>query len=256
MNRIIVIFCVTSMLLLSCSQKTEKVTSIAQIDGKRIGILTGSAGDLAARSAFPNSRFFDMLSAADAALALKTGKIDVFVFNKSVLMKIVARNPDLWILNQSVSKIELAIAVNKENTHLRSQLNEVLSALQQEGILLALKNKWVETSYDHAPEIPTVENDFANGTLRMGTCALAEPFTFQSEGKNTGFDIELAMVVGARLHKKIDIVDMKFDGLIPALQSGKIDLAISNFNVTDERKNAIGFSDPYISNDISVLVKK
>ena len=49
---------------------------------------------------------------------------------------------------------------------------------------------------------------------------------------------------------------MNFEALIPALQSGKIDFALSNFNVTDERKKLINFSAPYITNDISVLVRR
>lgn len=49
---------------------------------------------------------------------------------------------------------------------------------------------------------------------------------------------------------------MNFEALIPALNSGKIDVALANFNVTEERKKLINFSDAYISNDISVLVRK
>jgi len=49
-------------------------------------------------------------------------------------------------------------------------------------------------------------------------------------------------------------VDYNFEALIPALQSKKIDLAISNFNVTEERKKLIRYSRPYLGNDISALV--
>ncbi len=63
-------------------------------------------------------------------------------------------------------------------------------------------------------------------------------------------------MIGERLGKKIEIVDMNFEALIPALQSGKIDFALSNFNVTEERKKLINFSLPYIENDISALVRR
>jgi len=56
--------------------------------------------------------------------------------------------------------------------------------------------------------------------------------------------------------KKIEIIDMAFEGLIPALQSGKIDFALSNFNVTEERKKLINYSIPYIDNEISALVRR
>jgi polar amino acid transport system substrate-binding protein len=90
----------------------------------------------------------------------------------------------------------------------------------------------------------------------MGTCALIEPFSFHTNGTITGLDIELAHLIGERLGKKIEIVDMSFESLIPALQAGKIDFALSNFNVTDERRKLVLFSMPYITNDISALVRR
>lgn len=90
----------------------------------------------------------------------------------------------------------------------------------------------------------------------MGTCAQIEPFSFQANGILTGIDIELSQLLGELLGKKIEIVDMSFEGLIPALQSSKIDFALSNFNVTTERKKIVNFSVPYIENDISALVRR
>ena len=90
----------------------------------------------------------------------------------------------------------------------------------------------------------------------MGTCATLEPFSFQSNNKLTGLDIERGQMIGAGLGKRIEIVDMSFEGLIPALQTGKIDFALSNFNVTEERRKLIAFSQPYLENDISALVRR
>lgn len=256
MSRNFILIILTVFLLSSCAKQTEKIKDISQINGKRICVLTGSAGDLTARRLFPDSRFLDIAGSADAALAVKTGKADAFIYDKGVLDKIIEKNPDLTILDKPVSKLDVAIALNKNNNNLRSRINEVLHQLREEGILDALKKKWVDTKYSQAPAIAEEPNSGANGILRMGTCAIYEPFTFKSFGKYTGLDIELIMLIGSRLSMKVDITDMNFDALIPALQSNKIDLAISNFNVTEERKKSISYSDPYIGNDISVLVKK
>ena len=74
--------------------------------------------------------------------------------------------------------------------------------------------------------------------------------------KITGLDIELALWIGKILGKRMEIIDMNFEGLIPALQAGKIDLAILSFNITEERKHYINFSSPYVKNRIYALVKK
>jgi polar amino acid transport system substrate-binding protein len=242
--------------LLSCGGKNEKITSLRQIDGKRVCVLTGSAGDLAARAHFPRATFMDMLSASDAALAIRSGKADAFVYDRSVLVKIVDKNPELTILPEPVSKLEVAIAMNKENTSLLKEINAALRQLQGQGMLDTLRKKWIESSYAQAPALPMLPPNGANGTLTMGTCANLEPFSYMAEGRMTGLDIELAQRIGSILGKNVKIIDMAFEGLIPALQSGKIEIAISNFNVTEERKKAVAYSDPYSGNEISALVKQ
>jgi polar amino acid transport system substrate-binding protein len=253
-SSVIVLYIV--LFLLSCGGKNEKITSLKQIDGKRVCVLTGSAGDLAARAHFPGATFMDMLSASDAALAIRSGKADAFVYDQSVLLKIVDKNPDLIILQEPVSKLDVAIAMNKENASLLKDINAALRQLREEGMLDNLRKKWIESSYQQAPALPSLSPGGANGTLTMGTCANLEPFSFMADGSMTGLDIELAQRIGSILGKNIKMIDIAFEGLIPALQSGKIDIAISNFNVTEERKKAVAYSDPYSSNEISALVKK
>ncbi|QOX79099.1 ABC transporter permease subunit [Trichlorobacter lovleyi] len=234
----------------------SELNSINSLKGKRICVLAGSAGDVAARKAFPGSEFQTFTASADAALAIKTNKADAFVYDKSVLLNLVEKNPELMILDQAVDKLEVAAAVRKDNTALLASMNKALQGLKQEGELQRLRTKWVDTRYAVTPQLPPAKAVHTNGVLRMGTCANLEPFSFQSNGIITGLDRELSQLIGERLNKEIEIVDMNFEALIPALQSGKIDFALSNFNVTEERKKLVSFSVPYITNDISVLVRK
>jgi len=238
--------------------KTEanKPGSLADLNGKRICVLTGSAGDIAARKHFPNAQFQEMTTSADAALAVKNDKSDAFIYDKSVLLNLVEKNPELVILDEPVAKLEVAAAIKKENNVLLTDMNRVLGDLKTEGALQRLRAKWVDSRYAATPALPPVSSAHRNGVVRMGTCANLEPFSFQSNGILTGLDIELGRLIGERLGKKTEIVDMNFEALIPALQSGKIDFALSNFNVTEERKKLILFSLPYIENDISALVRR
>ena len=238
------------------SSKSKEISKLQQISGKRICVLGGSAGDLAARKHFPGSDFEVMTASADAALAVKSNKADAFIYDKSVLLNLVEKNPELVILDEPVDKLEVAAALKKENSTLLAEMNGVLQDLKNEGELKRLRQKWVDSKYDKTPQMPPVKNGGAAGALKMGTCANIEPFTFQSNGSLSGLDIELARMIGERLGKRIEIVDMSFEALIPALQAGKIDFALSNFNVTEERKERVLFSLPYIENDISALVRR
>ena len=240
----------------SAKQAPAKLASPADLKDKRICVLSGSAGDMAARKNFPNASFQVLTASADAALAVKTNKADAFIYDKSVLLNLAEKNPELVILDQPVAKLEVAAAIKKENARLLSDINRVLGDLKKEGALQRLRAKWVDSRYMVTPPLPSFSGPRGKGVLKMGTCATIEPFSFQSNGRLTGLDIELSQLIGERLGKEIEIVDMNFEALIPALQSGKIDFALSNFNVTEERRKLILFSLPYIENDISALVRR
>jgi len=75
-------------------------------------------------------------------------------------------------------------------------------------------------------------------------------------GTPTGVGVDMAHALGEYLHRPIQIENMPFEGLIPALKTGRIDLIISSMTATDERRKSIDFSDPYLSTGLSILVKK
>lgn len=82
-------------------------------------------------------------------------------------------------------------------------------------------------------------------TLTVGTNAEYHPFEYLDNGKVTGFDIELIGEVAKILSKEIKIENMSFDGLLPALQSKKIDLVIAGMASTEDRKKNVNFSEVY-----------
>lgn len=88
----------------------------------------------------------------------------------------------------------------------------------------------------------------------VGTNAEFAPFEYR-EGKNiVGFDIDLIKEIGRISGFEIEFVDMQFDGLLPALESGKIDLIISGMTATEDRKKFVDFSSPYYSTKQAILV--
>jgi polar amino acid transport system substrate-binding protein len=233
-----------------------KASKLDALSDKAIGVLSGSAGDLAARRRFAKARFDALLSAADAALALQARKIDAFVYDQSVLLNIVGRNPDLEILDEPVASLEIAGALRKDSTALTAEIDHALDALEKEGVLKSLWSKWVESKYSTVPPMPDPPTQGTRGILRLGTSPDMEPYTFVANGRIVGMDIELAGLLAQRLGRRLEVVSMNFDALIPALQAGKVDLALSNFNVTEERKKLIAYSRPYIRTPISALVRR
>lgn len=84
--------------------------------------------------------------------------------------------------------------------------------------------------------------------LRLGVEGAYPPFSeIGSDGKLKGFEIELAAAFCAQMKVSCELVKIDFDGLIPALQAGKIDAIVASLSITETRRKAIGFSKPYYS---------
>ena len=84
------------------------------------------------------------------------------------------------------------------------------------------------------------------------------PFEFkdtaQGGDKVIGFDMDVIQKVGEHLGRPIQIVEMDFAAIIPALQAGRADMAISGLSPTEERKKSIDFSEPYHVDKKALLV--
>ncbi|MBT2571179.1 ABC transporter substrate-binding protein [Planococcus sp. ISL-110] len=82
--------------------------------------------------------------------------------------------------------------------------------------------------------------------LKMGTSAEFPPFESRNtEGEIVGFDIDLANHIADELGYELEITDMKFDGLIGALQNDRVDMVIAGMSATDSRRENVDFSTEY-----------
>lgn len=71
-----------------------------------------------------------------------------------------------------------------------------------------------------------------------------------------GYDVQIAKIIGKKLHRKVVVEKTEWDGLLPALTSGKIDLIIAGMSPTAERRKAINFSEPYRKSTFVVITNK
>ncbi|MDR1834881.1 MAG: basic amino acid ABC transporter substrate-binding protein [Fusobacteriaceae bacterium] len=98
---------------------------------------------------------------------------------------------------------------------------------------------------------------FSAQKLYVGTNAEFEPFEYLKDGEITGFDMELIAEIGKIIGKEIEIKNIAFDGLLPALQTKKLDIVIAGMTATDERKKSVNFSDTYyLAKQLIVLNKE
>lgn len=93
--------------------------------------------------------------------------------------------------------------------------------------------------------------------LKVGTNAEFPPFEFvDDKNQITGFDIDLLNEFSRRSGVKVEVQNMNFDAIIPALKFGKIDAAISGMSATPQRREAVDFSNAYYSTENLFLRRK
>jgi polar amino acid transport system substrate-binding protein len=91
--------------------------------------------------------------------------------------------------------------------------------------------------------------------FRVGMELGYPPFEMRDElGEPTGVSVDLARALGESLGREVKIENLPFDGLIPALKTGKIDLILSSMTATEERARVIDFSEPYLQTGLCLLV--
>jgi len=117
-------------------------------------------------------------------------------------------------------------------------------------------------------ETPAASAPAAEGPFRIGLECNYAPFnwtqTEQTEssvpifegGYADGYDIQVAKIIAEGLGRELEVHKIEWDGLIPALLSGKIDAIIAGMSPREDRKVSIDFSEPYYTSDLVIVVKK
>lgn len=108
-------------------------------------------------------------------------------------------------------------------------------------------------------ELTEVDKIKQSGKIVLGTSADWPPSEFHKEidGKDTiiGSDISIAKEIAKDLGVELEIKDMRFDGLLAALQSGNVDFVLSGMSPTEERKQSVDFSKIYHKGEQGILIR-
>lgn len=107
---------------------------------------------------------------------------------------------------------------------------------------------WYRT---HKTEKPTLSKD---NIILVGTNSEYAPFSFMENNQIVGFDIDLITEIAKVMGKTVEIQDMPFDALIPALQTGQLQIIASGITPTQKRAQQVNFTKPYLKGDQLLIV--
>ncbi len=245
-----------ALMLAGCGQELPVISNSDDAAHARIGVTMGSTGEAVIKQRFPEAVAQTFADPMDSVAAMKAGQIDAIVMPYPAAYQIVKHNPDLVVLPEQLSKEDSAIAVRQGNPELLASVNGFIRELQADGTLADMKRRWIKQDLSPYEELQ-IAVPTQGVPLRVGVTATRDPTSFvDATGRITGHDGELARRLAARLGRPLEFLDTKWMALIPALQSGKIDLIVSGMTATDERRKFVDFSEVYFANAQVLLVRK
>ncbi len=245
------------LFIAGCSKQAEpqKISSIDQLNDSRyvIGGMTGTASLKEGRNKLPKAQFIEINELADMLTALKAEKIDAVVYDRPPLEYASVSNNRLRILSENAGIGHIAIAAPFKNAELVTQVNEYLRQYKKDGTAREMYNRWINSK---DPEMPDLrESEKAVETIMIGIDCQNPPMTFIGKDHQlNGFDVELSKRIAIFLNKKCELKIMDYKALFPAIQSGKIDLAVASLDKTPERSESMLFTDDYIDSPAAVMI--
>lgn len=250
-----IFFILLGLLCISgCSNNFYDIKTLEDLNDKNIGIYTGSEYDNILKNKIDLAKVFYYNSYSDQISALKSGKIDGFLADEPLAKEIINKNDGLKILDDKLTEDSYAFAINPSKIDLQRKINEQLLKMKNNGKLQEFEEKWMGNE-ESKKVLDEYEYDDTKGIIKFATVSGSAPFAYMKNNQIVGYDIEVISYICKKLGYKLEIVEMSFDGIIPALKSGKVDIAGCSIIVTEERKKSVLFSDSNYTGGIVIVVR-
>jgi polar amino acid transport system substrate-binding protein len=148
---------------------------------------------------------------------------------------------------------DYAFAIKKENTDLKTSVNELIADMKEDGSLDELIDSYFDGTatftYTNKTSAPAAD-DFV-----MATNAYFPPFEYYEGEAFKGVDVEMAYKIAQKLGKNLFVKDMDFDTIIADVKNGASDIGMAGMTVTDERLEQVDFATPYYKSAQVLTVK-
>ena len=233
------------------------ITSIEELNGKNLGVQTGVLYEDHIKDDLEGETWYYYKMPNDMIPALESNKIVAYLIEEVSYYAQRYEHPELVRLEEAVGTSDFAVIVgnNDKQDVLFAQLQQFISDRRADGWLEKLYDYWVirwnpnTCKIEERPEL-TGEN----GTIHVAIEGGYEPFSFESNGEFSGYDVEFMLNFAANYGYDCEFHAMEFDSIAPAVIAGKYDFGM-NIVVDEERAEASVLTDPYYSCDIVFVLE-
>ncbi len=242
----------------SGESKNSMITSVSQLNDPayRIGVGAGDACEKVARENLPNAQFV-YIDGVSLYEALKTGKVDALAIDYAT-MEIAMKNgvTGVRLLDETIGDdipIAVGISPKAKIPDLTDKINQFIDEIRNDGTLDDMYKRWVVDKNETMPDIPGPQSPSYH--LIVGTTGLVCPYTYYKGTELNGYDIELAKRFAAWIDADLEFKVYDYGAIVIAVNSGDVDCAMANLNVTPERSEKMIFSKPLYVNRTGIMVR-
>ena len=224
------------------------------LSGKRVGVIIGSIQDIAVTDMAPDADILRVANTTDMLTALESGKVEVaggesltLIFNKELAAKVDS-------VDSGLKPIPIGACFRQDNTALQQDFNRFLADIRNDGTYQEIMDRWRNADDPSAVTIPQQRG--TGRTLHVATYPAMPPFNFICMGKPSGIEPDILTEWANRRNWQLEFLVMDFASQIPAVQTGKADMALGAISITEERQKQVLFSDGYIDSHIVLITRK
>lgn len=236
-----------------------KLRSLDQLKTEKIAVQRGSVGQTLAQELLGDSVKSNLITyekIVDVIQALKDGKVRAVIMGDIPAQPFIREEGNgLAIMPEPLYSAPIAIGIKKGNKALVDDIDSVLIPMKEDGTIQGIIDRYFADPYAAKAKDIDFNVGAPGGKLVMGTDMGFPPFEFHVEDGPVGIDVEIMALIAQKLGKELVISEMAFDALPIALASGKVDLICAGYTATEERKQNVDFTVPYMEVKQIALVR-
>ncbi len=233
------------------------ISTIDQLDNQIIGVQTGVLYEDVIKDRIEGEEWQYFKMPNDMIPALSTRKIAAYLIEEVGFYAQRYEHPELMRMEEKAGESSFAVIVgnNEKQDRLFAEIQEFIKAKSADGWLDKLYDYWVKNWNPNTckiENIPTTSGE--NGPVIIAIEGGYEPFSFESNGEFSGYDVEFMMNFCAEYGYEWQFESMEFDSIAVGAQAGKYDFGM-NIVVDEERAESSVLSDPYYVCDLVFVVE-
>ena len=232
--------------------KSEQFTTIDEIaDHGSVAVMEGSIYDIEYTKRYPNAKVNRVKNISEAAEFVLSGKATALIALDVQTKYVVRENPSLMEMD-SLFTAAMGAGFPK-GSPLKERFNQFLKELKLSPVYKEMIHRWIECDIDTVA-MPDLHLPSSGEPLKMAITGTQTPMNTVRGNEYVGFDVELGLRFAKYLNRPLKLEVTTFQGLIPDLATGRVDLAVSDLIITPERAEKIDFSDIYYDSYASIVL--